>query len=77
MHLLGMLWQGKVYVVSFGLQSEPLIFSAIVDALEWMMMQQGACMVVNYLDDFHPRTKPILECGNNKEIVAVACKGQT
>ena len=42
--LLGMLWQGKVYVdtvLPFGLRSAPLIFSVVADALEWMMIQQG------------------------------------
>ena len=35
--LLGMLWQGKVYVdkvLPFGLRSAPLIFSAVADALQ-------------------------------------------
>ena len=44
-HFLGMKWQGKeVYidkVLPFGLRSAPLIFSAVADALQWIMTQQG------------------------------------
>lgn len=47
--LLGMQWQNKVYVdkvLPFGLRSAPLIFSAVADALLWMMLQRG----VSYAD---------------------------
>lgn len=38
--LLGMRWGGKVFVdktLPFGLRSAPLIFSAVADALAWIM----------------------------------------
>ena len=38
--LLGMMWEGKVYAdktIPFGLRSAPLIFTAVADALMWMM----------------------------------------
>ena len=38
--LLGMQWQGKVYIdtaLPFGLRSAPKIFTAISDALEWIL----------------------------------------
>ena len=38
--LLGMCWKSKVYVdkyLPFGLWSAPLIFSAVADALQWIM----------------------------------------
>ena len=70
--LLGMLWQGKVYidkVLPFGLRSAPLIFSAVADALEWMMIQQGASWVVHYLDDFFTvGPQQSSECNNNMEL---------
>ena len=73
--LLGMLWQGKVYIdTPFGLHSAPLIFLAVADALEWMMIQQGTSWVVHYLDDFFtlgPRDPPV--CGNKMEIMAAVC----
>ena len=39
-HLLGMLWEGWVYVdtaLPFGLRSAPLIFTALADGLEWVL----------------------------------------
>ena len=41
--LLGMCWEGKVYVdtaLPFGLRSAPLIFTALADALLWVMRQR-------------------------------------
>ena len=43
-HLLGMKWQGKVYidkVLPFGLRSAPLIFSGVADALQWIITRHG------------------------------------
>ena len=53
--LLGMKWQGEVYVDStlpFGLRSAPKIFTAIADGLQWILQQQGSCDLLHYLDDF-------------------------
>ena len=36
----------------FGLRSAPLIFSAVADALQFMMIQNGATFVNHYVDDF-------------------------
>lgn len=52
--LLGMAWRGKVYldkVLPFGLRSAPLIFSAIADALQWIIQAQGVEFLFHYLDD--------------------------
>ena len=41
--LLGVRWQGEVYIntrLSFGLRSAPIIFTALADALEWIVKQQ-------------------------------------
>ena len=53
--LLGMEWNGEVFVdaaLPFGLRSAPKKFNALADGLEWILMQQGACQVLHYLDDF-------------------------
>ena len=52
--LLSMRWKGGVYtdaVLPFGLRSPPKIYSAIVDAMEWIMRQAGF-EVIHYLDNF-------------------------
>ena len=36
----------------FSLRSVPLIFTAIVDALLWIVQQRGVKMLLHYLDDF-------------------------
>ena len=53
--LLGMLWDGALYVDSvlpFGLRSAPKIFTAIADALEWRVKEEGVEVIFHYLDDF-------------------------
>ena len=35
----------------FGLHSSPITFSAIADALEFMIRKKGDCEVGHYLDD--------------------------
>ena len=54
-HLLGMRWDGEVYVDSalpFGLRSAPKIFTAVADGLLWIMINQGIRAVLHYLDDY-------------------------
>ena len=53
--LLGMAWDGRVFVdtvLPFGLRSAPKIFTALADALEWVIRQTGVQTVLHYLDDF-------------------------
>lgn len=53
--LLGMYWEGQVCVdaaLPFGLRSAPLIFTALADALQWIMQQRGVTNVWHYIDDF-------------------------
>ena len=53
--LLGMAWEGEVFVdnvLPFGLRSAPKIFTALADALEWVVRQAGVEEVMHYLDDF-------------------------
>ena len=53
--LLGMIWRGKLFIdaaLPFGLRSAPKIFTAIADAVTWIVQQQGVRFVIHYLDDF-------------------------
>ena len=53
--LLGVNWQGQVYIdaaLPFGLRLAPKIFTAVADALTWIMQCQGVDYVLHYLDDF-------------------------
>ena len=53
--LLGMEWEEYVYVdktLPFGLRSAPIIFTAVADALQWIMQKNGASYVDHYIDDF-------------------------
>ena len=76
--LLGMRWDIQVFVdkaLPFGLRSAPLIFSAVADALQFMMIQKGATFVDHYVDDFitvgAPRSN---ECANNAKIMHFTCE---
>ena len=53
--LLGMEWEDYVYVdkaLPFGLRSAPIIFTAVADALQWIMQKNGVSYVDHYIDDF-------------------------
>ena len=69
--LLGIKSQGEVYIdtrLPFGLRSAPIIFTALADALEWIVKQQGARILLCYLDDFitvGPPDSPV--CGSNMQ----------
>ena len=54
-HLLAVQWDNRVIVdkvLPFGLRSAPLIFTAIADALQWIMCKRGVQHIAHYLDDF-------------------------
>ena len=54
-HLLGMRWCGSVTLdaaLPFGLRSAPKIFSAVADALLWVMFRNGVSSAIHYLDNF-------------------------
>ena len=54
-HLLGIQWNDTVYidqVLPFGLRSAPLVFSAVADALLWIMQQKGVSWAIHYIDNF-------------------------
>ena len=52
---LGMLWEDTLHIdaiLPFGLRSAPLLFSAVADALQWIMMRRGVRLLFHYIDDF-------------------------
>ena len=54
-YLLGVQWHGEVLldkVLLFGLRSTPIIFTAVANALQWIMVKQGVRNVSHYLDNF-------------------------
>ena len=54
-HLLGMEWHGRVLVegaLPFGLRSAPLLFTALGDAVQWAVEQEGVSWAGHYIDDF-------------------------
>ena len=75
--LLGMRWDGKVFVdktLPFGLRSAPFIFSAVADALAWIMKQRGVSFVDHYIDDFVTLGAPLsTQCATNLQIMTDTC----
>ena len=75
---LGVCWQGQVYVdcqLPFGLASAPVIFSALGEALEWILRQRGVKAVIHYIDDFlllGPPSSP--ECKEALAITLQTCQ---
>ena len=74
---LGMSWEGRVYIDSvlpFGLRSAPLLFSAVTDALQWIMKIKGVRLLFHYIDDFITIGAPQSEeCAHNVAIMNTVC----
>ena len=52
--LIGMYWQEQYYedvLLQFGLLSAGLIFTAVADAIEWVVRQTGVEKIFHYIDD--------------------------
>ena len=48
---------GRMYAdktLPFGLRSDLLLYSAVADALGWIMSKNGATAAFSYIDDFSP-----------------------
>ena len=53
--LLGVSWENSIYIdkaLPFGLRSAPKIFSAVADAIQWILLKKGIVNSLHYLDDF-------------------------
>ena len=75
--LLGMQWKGKTFLdtrLPFGLRSAPIIFTALADALEWIVKQQGVRYLYHYLDDYITLGEPnSTECQANLDKLLECC----
>ena len=76
-HILGVQWEGQVLVdkvLPFGLRSAPLIFTALADALQWIMTNRGVSPVVHYLDDSITLGAPLSpQCQTNLDGISQTC----
>ena len=77
-HLLGLQWNGQIYVdqvLPFGLCSALIIFSAIADALLWIMQNKGVSWGIHYIDNFLTAGAPgSQECQQNTLIMQSVCE---
>ena len=77
-HLLAVQWAGQTFFdtrLPFGLRSAPKICSAVADALQWCMRNQGVTWVSHYLDDYitmGPPHSPI--CQHNLDQMLAICR---
>ena len=55
-HMLGMQWNGGVYIdtcLPFGLRSAPKLLNIILaEFLAWIAQQSGVLFLIHYLDEF-------------------------
>ena len=76
--LLGMEWEEFVYIdkaLPFGLRSAPIIFTAVADALQWIMQKNGVSYVDHYIDDFITAGKGGTdECSKNFTLMHKSCE---
>ena len=77
-HLLGIRWGQDVYIdtaLPFGLRSAPKIFSALSDALAWILKSRGVSHQLHYLDDFLLVGAPnSTECAQALQSTLQACQ---
>ena len=75
--LMGMRWQEAIYidtVLPFGLRSAPKIFSALADAVEWILLHRLVSHVLHYLDDFFTVGAPQSnQCAHNLDTIICIC----
>ena len=69
--------EGRTFVdgaLPFGLRLAPKIFTALADALQWIMEREGVTMVIHYLDDFLFLGPPhSLVCAHNLNLALSIC----
>ena len=77
-HLLGIKWDNHTYVditLPFGLRSAPIIFTALTDALQWILERRGVSHVAHYLDDYVTLGAPESgECLANHQTIFQVCQ---
>ena len=70
--LLEVCWEGNIYTdraLSFGLRLAPKIFSAVANALQWIVVNKGVRNLLHYLDDFIFISESLEEVSTNKQIL--------
>ena len=70
--LTGVYGEGIIYTdraLLFGLRSAPKIFSAVADALQWIVVNKGVRNLPHYLDGFIFVSKSLEEASINKQIL--------
>ena len=70
--LLGIQWEGEFYTdkaLPFGLRSAPKIFTAVADALQWILSIKGVKNLLHYLYDFIFVSKSKEDAMANKQIL--------
>jgi len=72
-----MAFGGRLFVdtaLPFGLRSAPKLFTAVADALKWILRKNGATWLEHYIDDFltmgNPRSE---ECAKNLALIKSWC----
>ena len=73
---LGILWDKTVYIdkmLPFGLRSTPIIFSAVADALQWVLINNGIPRLLHYLDDFILVADSKQQAEDHKQILVSTC----
>ena len=75
--LLGMRWKGASFIdvaLPFGLRSAPLLFTAVADALQFIMVRRGVRWVAHYNDDFITLGSPgSTTCVENVWLMHITC----
>ena len=76
-HLLGIVWRGELFVdtaLPFGLRSAPKIFTAVADALQFILQEKGVQRIMHYLDDFLVFGEPsTLQCSKALQLAMEWC----
>ena len=77
-HLLGLRWGNDTFVdtvLPFGLRSAPILFSAVAEALAYIIHQKGSVWMDHYLDDFVVVGPPgSYGCAQTLQIALETCK---
>ena len=71
-HLLGVQWGDFIFIdkmLPFGLRSAPKIFSALADAIQWILYSRGIKKSLHYLDDFILVSKDQSSAALQKELL--------
>ena len=76
-HMLGMRWNGGVYIdtcLPFGLRLAPKLFNILAEFLAWIARQRNVSFLIHYLDDFLTMGPPSsVSCQHNLDTIIQIC----